>query len=95
MRRFYPFILGLLILLIISSGCIQVSEKTRASGNALAGYEITEHIYLYGDRGPLTKEYDVRIWALGVDVVREKGVSEATKNAYLRSYNEAMKAFSK
>lgn len=85
------FLIVLIIGFALSGGCVQISEKERASGNGLMGYEETEHLYLWGEHGPLTKEYDIRIWALGIDVAREKGISEARRNAYQKEYNDAVK----
>jgi hypothetical protein len=47
------------------SGCIQISSSTQSGGYALGGAVITEHTYLFGDEGFLTKKYDLTIFILG------------------------------
>ena len=54
--------------------------------SSLAGYEITEHTWLWGDDGPFTKVYDVRIWIMGYDVVDSKGITRSEMQRYLEKY---------
>jgi len=74
-----PFPALLLIFLIIacmvSSGCIETGTKNTQAGTSLAGYELTEHTYLWGLEGPFSKTYDIRIWLLSTDVYKASGIS--------------------
>ena len=67
---------SLAVLLALSCGCVEVSSTTRSAGNVLAEVEVVEHTYLWGDDGPLTKLYDIRVRSFGVDVLNVKGITK-------------------
>ena len=64
------------IFLVLSCGCVEISSTTRSAGNVLAEVEVVEHTYLWGDDGPLTKLYDIRVRSFGVDVLNVKGITK-------------------
>jgi hypothetical protein len=71
------FILAIFaIFLALSCGCVEVSSTTRSAGNALVEVEVVEHTYLWGDEGPLTKLYDIRVRSFGVDVLNLRGITK-------------------
>lgn len=89
MRNKKTLTLVVLFLMLAASvsGCIEVSNQVRSSGNVLGGAEVTEHVYLWGNDGPLTETYDVRMWLLGADVVNVKGLSRSEMESVLAKLN--------
>ncbi len=75
-----------MLLTVSMSGCIEISKQTRSSGNALGGSEVTEHVHLWGNDGPLTKTYDLRVWVFGLDVVNMTGLSRAEMESLSAQY---------
>jgi hypothetical protein len=59
-------IIFVIVIALLILGHIQTSESTQNIGNAVSGGEIlTEHTYLFGDEGFLTKKYDLTIFTSG------------------------------
>jgi|GEM_PF-1994640 hypothetical protein len=79
-------ILILLALSVLSSGCIETGKRSVQTGTPLAGYEITEHTYLWGPGGPFSKTYDIRVWVLGKDIFKATGISQAELNTAIQKY---------
>ncbi|MDG6257418.1 MAG: hypothetical protein QCH35_07450 [Methanomicrobiaceae archaeon] len=73
-------------LMILSCGCVEIGSTTRSAGNVLAEVEIVEHTYLWGDDGPFTKLYDIRVRSFGVDVLNLKGVTRQEMEAIQAKY---------
>lgn len=77
----------LLIFLIFSTGCIQVSSQTSMCSGGFVGMNYIQHTYLWGDEGLFTKKYDVSI-SLGFPQVKN-GVSEFEFQQYVNAYCQA------
>jgi len=65
-------------------GCMEVNSSTRSVGTMAGVAEIVEHTYLWGDDGFMTKTYDVRVTALGIEIVNAKGVSRERMESIVR-----------
>ena len=79
--RFSTVILLLMAACCLACGCLEVSATTRSVDTLAGGAEIVEHTYLWGDDGFMTKTYDVRVTALGIDIASVKGVSRGRMEA--------------
>jgi len=62
---------------------MEVNSSTRSVDTLAGGAEIVEHTYLWCDDGFMTKTYDVRVTALGIEIVNAKGVSRERMEALL------------
>lgn len=72
--------------MLACSGCVEINSSQQSMSTLVGGMEITERTYLWGDEGPLTKKYDVRIWAAGYDIINLKGVSSSQMQSYVDQY---------
>ena len=75
-----------LIFLVLSVGCVEISSTTRSAGNVLVDIEIVEHTYLWGDDGPLTRVYDIRVRSLGVEVLNVKSITKQEIESIVAKY---------
>lgn len=67
-------ILLLLACVLFSCACVEVGTSTRSTTILAGRIEVTEHTYFWGNDGPFTKTYDVRVTIAGVEVARATGV---------------------
>jgi hypothetical protein len=77
----------LLISLIASTGCIQISSQANScsGGGGVIGVSYVEHTYLWGDDGFLTKKYDATVSVFGIPKVKI-GISQYELNTYVNTY---------
>ncbi|MCP1661786.1 archaellin [Methanocalculus sp. AMF5] len=81
-------ILGVfLVVMIACSGCVEINSSQQSASTLVGGMEIIERTYLWGDEGFLTKKYDVRIWALGQDIINLKGISNSQMQSTINQYD--------
>jgi hypothetical protein len=67
-------------LFILSSGCIETGKTTYSVGNAIVGGTAVEHRYLIGEN-----TYDLKITALGIEIVNVQGVTKTQFDNYLNN----------
>lgn len=80
----------LLISLIASTGCIQISSQANScsGGGGVIGVSYVEHTYLWGNDGFMTKKYDITVYVLGFPSVKTD-ISKYEFNTYKQTYCSA------
>jgi len=74
------------MLSLLCCGCVEVSSSTRSASFLIGGAEIIEHTYLWGNDGPFTKTYDVKVTILGAEVANATGISRQQMESLLANY---------